>query len=286
MVDKEILANASRDTLSLYFENTDNYKKFVKILEEKSDYEVMHLVATGKFPSHTMSLSENEVIERIFSKENYILSERLFVNPIRFWADFFTKYNPGNIINAKFTEVVEKLPNYSLYGYANKIHSIDMSLKSVHTTGQEREALLKLKDVMVKQIDRNGDTYKYEDIVKNLENVKDNLKSSSSIGAVIAKFSGNVMLTMGTLAATALVIYFGYKMYQRFFSDAGKACNNYSGELKTKCMKKYRSDAIKKQIQTIEEGMVLCERTNDINRCQEMLHEKIRKLKAQLRIIG
>lgn len=285
MIDKELLAQSSRDALGLYFEYKNKGEEFETFLEEKSDYEILHLIATGKFPSKNFNITEQCAINKITSEENMLLVESFFVNPIKYWRDVIKSYNPANILNTSFDEWIKKLPEYNLSRYAKDIQNIETAMKNPTLNQFEKIEMQKTKEMLLRQIDRKGDSYRYEQLVAELNKQKESLKNSS-LGATLSKFSGNAMLTLSALAAVALVIYFGYKVYQRFFSEAGKACNSYSGDVKTKCMKKYKADSIKRQISEIEKGMPLCDRTNDSVRCQEMLHQKIRKLKAKIRQLG
>lgn len=107
---------------------------------------------------------------------------------------------------------------------------------------------------------------------------------ASGLGAKLgmgSAASGGAVVLGGVLAAT-LLIYGAYKTYQRFYSQAAKACQGKSFKEKTQCMKTYRIKAIQKQIQDLKTGLNACSKTKDPRKCSSTVSNKLYKLNKQL----
>ncbi len=87
---------------------------------------------------------------------------------------------------------------------------------------------------------------------------------------------------LAALTAAALVIYGGYKIYQRFFSQAAKACSKLSGSQRDQCVKKFRIDAMKTQISDLNKGMSTCSKSKDPAKCKQIISDKIKKLQTKI----
>jgi len=85
----------------------------------------------------------------------------------------------------------------------------------------------------------------------------------------------------GAIALAAAAIYGGVKAYQRFMSQAAKACAGQSGAAKTACMKKYKANAIRRQIAVTQKGMASCGNAKDPAKCRAAIQARIQKLNSK-----
>jgi hypothetical protein len=87
-------------------------------------------------------------------------------------------------------------------------------------------------------------------------------------------------LAIGGAALAALALFASYKTYKRFFSKAAQACKG-SGPEKNTCMKKYKLQAIKAQIQDLQAAAAGCGKTKQPDKCKATIGNKIRKLQTK-----
>ena len=71
-------------------------------------------------------------------------------------------------------------------------------------------------------------------------------------------------------------------MYQRFFSQAARACSGKSWGEKTRCMKAYRIKALQAQIKQIQRGVGSCTKSKDPAKCKATIQQRVEKLKGQI----
>lgn len=82
-------------------------------------------------------------------------------------------------------------------------------------------------------------------------------------------------------AVAAAAIYAGYKVYKRFFSAAAKACGGKSGSEKTACMTQYKKKALLAQANAISSGASKCAKSKDPAKCKAAIKAKADKIKAK-----
>ena len=87
---------------------------------------------------------------------------------------------------------------------------------------------------------------------------------------------------MGAAAIAAVVLVIAYKAYKRFYSKAAKACAGKKGDIKTSCMNKFKREALKSQMITLQKGTAACRKTKDPNKCKNRIQTKLRSIKVKL----
>jgi len=98
-------------------------------------------------------------------------------------------------------------------------------------------------------------------------------ESFSTKGAVIGA---------GAAVLAALIARYAYQKYKDTYSKAAKACSKKTGAAKQECMLKFRKDAIKKQIATLNSERSKCKKSKDPAKCQALLKKKADKLKKKM----
>jgi hypothetical protein len=96
---------------------------------------------------------------------------------------------------------------------------------------------------------------------------------------------GHDISQVGTIAAGALVAVMAalaYKVYKNHFTMAAKSCKAYKGQTKQSCMKKFKEDSIKLQIQAYQKMLSKCKFSKEAEKCHNLAKNKIDKLKAKI----
>ena len=83
------------------------------------------------------------------------------------------------------------------------------------------------------------------------------------------------------VAAVALAGVAAHKIYQRFYSQAAKACGGQSGQAKTMCMKKAKAAAIGKEIGALKSGSAKCGQSKNPEKCKAAIAKKVAGLQAK-----
>jgi len=97
--------------------------------------------------------------------------------------------------------------------------------------------------------------------------------------------TANIQAAQGLLAVAAVVAaatVVSMKIYKAYFSKAAKSCNKFKGDEKKKCMKKFKVDAIKQQIASLNSSKSKCKNTKDPKMCVSKIDIKIAKAKQKL----
>lgn len=92
--------------------------------------------------------------------------------------------------------------------------------------------------------------------------------------------AGAVTMAGGALAA--LLLLGAYKTYKTNFTQAAKACANFKGEDRDKCMRKYKINAMEAQIMALKTSLDKCKKSKDPSSCNKKVNEKIIKIKKEL----
>ena len=84
-------------------------------------------------------------------------------------------------------------------------------------------------------------------------------------------------------ALAALIILVSYKVYKLYLSKAARACSNQgTKELKKKCIKKYKIEALKAQIKDLTSAKTGCKETKNPQKCAAKVDQKINSIKLKL----
>ena len=92
-------------------------------------------------------------------------------------------------------------------------------------------------------------------------------------------------VAIGGLALAALLAFGAYKTYQRFFSQAAKACKDKSGAVKSQCMNAFKAKAIQAQMADLRKSMSACSKSKDPKKCSASVGGKLKKLNIKLQKI-
>jgi len=87
---------------------------------------------------------------------------------------------------------------------------------------------------------------------------------------------------LAAAAVIALASTLAFKAYQRFLSKAAKACKGKSGDEKTNCMNKFKQQAQKAKIDSLQKSLQSCSKSKDPSACKIKMTKKINKEKAKL----
>jgi len=96
---------------------------------------------------------------------------------------------------------------------------------------------------------------------------------------------GYNMAEKGPIAATLLLaamVALGYKVYKNHFSKAAKACKQHKGQTRKSCVKAYRDQALKLEIQAYQKMTKKCKMSQDPDKCVTGAKKKIDKLRSRL----
>ena len=88
---------------------------------------------------------------------------------------------------------------------------------------------------------------------------------------------------LAAAAASALIAYGAYKVYQSKFSASSKACSDLSGREKDVCVNRYKQNAIHNRILQLQKGLTICNKSKNSHGCKQKIHQQILKNKNKLR---
>jgi len=94
--------------------------------------------------------------------------------------------------------------------------------------------------------------------------------------------AGQVVLALGIAAGTYFITKAALEVYKKKFSEAAKACANLSGDQKSKCMLKYRRDALIAARSGLQAALGGCGKTSNPAKCSNALKKKIAKYNARI----
>jgi cell pole-organizing protein PopZ len=91
---------------------------------------------------------------------------------------------------------------------------------------------------------------------------------------------GKAGVIIGATAAAAAAIAAAYAVYKNYMSKAARACKG--AENKEACKAKFRQQAVKAQIQTLQSQKARCKQTKNPEKCASKIDAKINKLKTKV----
>jgi len=74
------------------------------------------------------------------------------------------------------------------------------------------------------------------------------------------------------------------KSYKAIFDKAARTCKDYTGLDKTKCLKRFKAQAIKAKMGALNKGKGMCGKDKNPEACKAKLTNKISKLQAKLKM--
>ena len=107
-------------------------------------------------------------------------------------------------------------------------------------------------------------------------------KAAGSGAVTAGKFTVKHKTNIGVAALVAATIYAGYKTFQRYFSQAARACAGKKGDERAMCVKGFKAKAIQAQMATIRQGMSSCANSKNPEKCKQTINSKLVSLQAKL----
>jgi hypothetical protein len=87
---------------------------------------------------------------------------------------------------------------------------------------------------------------------------------------------------LAALAVTVMIFMAAKKAYKATLSKAARACKGYEGHQKKECVRKFHAEAIKKDIQVMQQNRSACEAAKNPGKCMSKVDGRIRKQRAKL----
>lgn len=267
--DSFLFILSARDTLKEMIElssseNKDKLKDF--IVNEASSYQVMSLLVDGKLPEEANDALAEKVI---FSQ----LKEQLIFN-----YEIISEFVDSNLINNVIFEVDSIVDD-------SDIESLnEAGVGDIFSWAPKQSAHSSYKKITnVPDLNKPG-----------VEAIKPGVEAIKSGAAAVKKFfTGETAIEKWTRIAgenagkigggvlAALAVYASYKIYQKFFSKAAKACKGDAD--KKACMAKFKAQALGMQIKEVQKGLSLCSKSKDAAKCKTVINNKIAKLRSKMK---
>jgi len=73
--------------------------------------------------------------------------------------------------------------------------------------------------------------------------------------------------------------------YKAIFDKAAKACKDYTGMDKTKCLKRFKAQGVKAKMVALSKAKGMCGKDKNPEACRSKLTNKVSKLQAKLKMI-
>jgi len=87
------------------------------------------------------------------------------------------------------------------------------------------------------------------------------------------------------LFAVPMALNLAAKAYKRIFDKAAKACKDYTGMDKTKCLKRFKAQGVKAKMGVLSKAKGMCRKDKNPEACKAKLTNKISKLQAKLKMV-
>ncbi|GIU69104.1 MAG: hypothetical protein KatS3mg002_0340 [Candidatus Woesearchaeota archaeon] len=184
---------------------------------------------------------------------------------------------------AWLTQVMNNLPPYSPDKYAYLL----LKAKKAYESGQmSYEDYAKYRTVLLKVIDRNGDTNLVNQTLNILKQQEptaiENARRSLNINTLLQSGkSAAVLFSAAVIVAT--ILYISYKIYNNYFSKAAKACAGKKGIDKKECMIDYKLNSLRAQQTVLRKGLAVCSSTTDPNKCKNSIMKRLQKIDFKIR---
>ena len=260
--DSFLFILSARDTLKEMIElssseNKDKLKDF--IVNEASSYQVMSLLVDGKLPEEANDALAEKVI---FSQ----LKEQLIFN-----YEIISEFVDSNLINNVIFEVDSIVDD-------SDIESLnEAGVGDIFSWAPKQSAHSSYKKITnVPDLNKPG----VEAIKSGAAAVKKFFTGETAIEKW-TRIAGENAGKIGGGVLAALAVYASYKIYQKFFSKAAKACKGDAD--KKACMSKFKAQALGMQIKEVQKGLSLCSKSKDAAKCKTVINNKIAKLRSKMK---
>jgi len=271
VLDSALFYNIAREVIKESIELKDiivNKKLQDYIINEASNYEVLSLLLTNKFPE---KVNDSIVEETLLFSE---LKEKIIEN----FEEVSEMVGSDNVKDFIF-EVTSLPPDFMLEAYSMlDERGYDTAKKNVKkikdTVGYDtaKKNVKKIKNVFTGSKESTGS------IVNTLKGIADRF-GGTKVGKMLSSKPG--VIIGGTVIAS-LLAYGAVKTYKRFFGKASKACSGKSGTEKTACINAYRVKALQAEISDLKGGLSGCAKSKDPGKCKAIITKRIQKTQAKI----
>jgi len=248
------------------------------LLNEATDYEVLHALVTGKFPE----LRENEEEESALmeSLKTFVLENKntfsTFLGPdavstFILEVDIISPYKISS--SFKFVEeslvpkgeVITEIDWKRVKGFPGKAkESIVGAAKTVAAAPGKAKEQFKIG-------------YKPSPIQKDPGKIRRALTGlRTAAGTKEGKVTG-----ASALAIAAIASFAAHKLYQRYFSQIAKQCRKSTD--RKACFQKAKNTALKAKATALKSSMATCSKSKEPAKCKESIHAKIAKVESKIR---
>ena len=248
MTKKELKKLAGQTVMESEYSDSGKKQLLNFILNEASDAQLKALVLDGNIEKL------DEDAELFVNKRFDIVKE----NDIKDFMDF-VKEELCDMLEEQGhdSEVLEQMKNFVI-NEASNYQVLSMIFEGVlpeETSNPEKENSL-------------------NEIVQNIIENKIEL-ISEEIGTV-----GKAAIATVVGGPAGLALYGAYKVFQRYITQAGRACRKAVD--RRACRKQFKINAIKAQINALKSGMSKCSKDKNPEKCKTRIQKKISQLNTTL----
>lgn len=287
-----------REMLSLSLDNMEgideNEKKSLKdfLVNESTDYEIMHFVNKGYFPNKKYNnIEEQELMESIkdeLTSEYFTLSESISEDVVDDLIESLVPLSEYGLSSSpRILEYLKDSGNLRLMLSEDWKEKISIAKKKIanvknkavgHSNANFGDDLsVKDKASVLAYRGKEG----AKEIVGDVKNKINQIKQSASASEIANKIKSNAVPIGGAVLGAAL-LFGAYKTYKRFFSKAARACSGKSGPEREVCITNFKKNATKAQINDLKRSLAGCKSSKNPQRCQASIQAKIQKLQSTL----
>ena len=254
----------------------DESKDF--LLNEATDYEILHTLVTGKFPEVRENIEEESALME--SLKTFVLENKntfsTFLGPeavstFILEVDIISPYKISS--SFKFVEeslipkgeVITELDWKRVKGFPGKAKETAVGAgKAIAAAPGKAKAQFKV-------------AYKPSPIQKDPGKVKRTLSALKTVsGTKEGKIAGASALAIAAIAAFA-----GHKLYQRYFSQIAKQCKGSAD--KKACLQKAKNTALKAKATALKSSMSTCSKSKEPAKCKEAINAKITNVESKIK---
>ena len=244
-------------------------------INEGTDYEIMHFFIRGEFPEERYNrLEEKKIFEEL--KTN-----------LRKDFSLLKKYIDEDTLRSVFLEV-GPISQLGLSSSADALESMASGnvILSEDSKVPSFKKLLGFDTAKTKKMRRTA-SGKWREVRKIPPHIWNILKKSAKRGKIhdITAFYANHRKSIKLIAAgiaISLIAIASYRIYKYHISQAGRNCLNFTGPERNNCIRKYRLEGSKKQLDALRAGLSSCDNTSKPEKCKIVISEKIRKVEERI----
>jgi hypothetical protein len=268
------------------------------IMNEASDYEIMGLAVNGEYPEEKYNqLKEEALFENVrscvinnFDTFSDLLSERVatdFATDLTSLSEYgltscipvmnFLMEGPGDYIKAGYKGAT---------GYASRTAGrVGGLAKGAGSTVKSiaGKAGGKVSSAAGAVRGKTGAAYGVAKVKAGEFATRGKAAAQQSVDAVVRVAKTTKGKVIGGVLLASLIAFAAYKVYKAKYSAGAKACKGKTGPERDLCLKNFRNQAIKAQIQQLRSGLGGCAATSDPEKCRASLGKKIQKLEMKIR---